>query len=149
MASVLRRRGRIQVRLDQQERAALLDIVGRLEATVPAALAASRPAYEDAAMQSEFDRWVRPDLDQGMESDNEVVRECLASGDDVLVLTEMQVHAWLRSFNQLRLAAGNTLGITDDGWESDANAGTRGRPEFGMLMALGWLQEELISALES
>ena len=67
----------------------------------------------------------------------------------MLVLTEAQVYAWLRAFNQLRLAAASLLGITDDGWEAEASAELRARPEFGMLMALGWLQEELVAALES
>ena len=40
------------------------------------------------------------------------------------------------------------LGISDDGWETEASEEFRARPEYGMLMALGWLQEELVAALE-
>jgi hypothetical protein len=149
VASVLKRRGRIQVRLDERERAALLDILERLETHISRALATTPRAYDDETMQAEFDRWVRPDIEIGYAADLDVVRESLSAGEGLLVLTEAQVFAWLRGFNQLRLAAGSLLGISEDGWESAATEELRGRPEFGMLMALGWLQEELVAALES
>ena len=149
MASVMKRRGRIQLRFDAAERAALLDITGRLSAHVGQALATTPRAYEDPAMQSEYDRWVRPEIERGYQADLDVVRDSLSAGEAVLVLTEAQVYAWLRAFNQLRTAAGSVLGITSDGWEAEAGAELRGKPEYGMLIALGWLQEELVAALES
>lgn len=149
MASVLKRRGRIQVRLDERERFALLDIVGRLSTGAGRALATTPRAYEDDTRQSEYDRWVRPEIERGHEADLDVIRDGLGAGDDLLVLTEAQVYAWLRGFNRLRLSAGSLLGIVDDGWEADASSELRGQPEFGMLMALGWLQEELVAALET
>ena len=149
MASVLKRRGRIQVRLDAAEREALLDIVGRLSTHLGRTLAMTPRAYEEDAMQAEYDRWVRPEIERGFEADLDVVRDSLAAGEELLVLTEAQVYAWLRGFNQLRIAAGSLLGIAGDGWETSASAELRAKPEFGMLIALGWLQEELVAALES
>ncbi len=149
MASVLKRRGRIQVRLNEQERAALLDIMTRLQVHIGRALATTPRAYEDEAMQGEYDRWVRPEVERGCEADLDMVRDALDAGDDLLVLTEAQVYVWLRSFNQLRLAAGSILGITDDGWELASTEATRAAPEYGMLMVLGYLQEELLAALET
>lgn len=149
MASVLKRRGRIQLRLDSQERNALLDILGRLETHISRALATTPRAYDDHVMQGEYDRWVRPEIERGYEADLGEIRDALGAGDELLVLTEGQAYAWLRGFNQLRLAAGSLLGISDDGWEAAASNQLRARPEFGMLMALGWLQEELVAALES
>ena len=149
MASVLKRRGRIQVRLDERERTAILDILERLQAHLSRALATTPRAYEDDTKQAEYDRWVRPEIERGYEADLDVIRDALSSGDELLVLTEAQVFAWLRAFNQLRLAAGSLLGITEDGWETAATDELRAQPEFGMLMALGWLQEELVAALES
>jgi hypothetical protein len=149
MASVLKRRGRIQVRLDERERAALLDIVERLSAHAGRALAITPRAYQDDAKQSEYDRWVRPEIDRGHEADLDVIRDALGAGDELLVLTEAQVYAWLRGFNRLRLAAGSVLGITEDGWESNTTDAVRAAPEFGMLIALGWLQEEMLAALET
>ncbi len=149
MASVLKRRGRIQVRLDDRERRAILDIIERLQVHISRALATTPRAYEDEAKQAEYDRWVRPEIERGYEADLDVIRDALGAGEQLLVLTEAQVYAWLRGFNQLRLAAGSLLGISEDGWEGEATAELRARPEFGMLMALGWLQEELVAALES
>lgn len=149
MASVLKRRGRIQVRLDERERTALLDIMARLQTHISRALATTPRAYEDEAKQAEYDRWVRPEIERGYEADLDVIRDALGAGEELLVLTEAQVYAWLRGFNQLRLAAGSLLGITEDGWETTAGAELRARPEFGMLMALGFLQEELLAALET
>jgi Domain of unknown function (DUF2017) len=149
VASVLKRRGRIQVRLDERERDALLDIIARLQTHISRALATTPRAYDDETKQAEFDRWVRPEIERGYEADLDVLRDSLGAGEDLLVLTEAQVYAWLRGFNQLRLAAASLLGITEDGWESDASDELRARPEFGMLMALGLLQEDLLAALES
>ncbi len=149
MASVLKRRGRIQVRLDERERDALLDILERLSAHLSRALATTPRAYDDETKQAEYDRWVRPEIERGHQADLDVVRDALGADDGLLVLTEAQVYAWLRGFNQLRLAAGSLLGITEDGWETAADDELKSRPEFGMLIALGWLQEELVAALES
>jgi hypothetical protein len=149
VASVLKRRGRIQVRLDAEERDALLGIVELLQAHISRALATTPRAYEDDGMQAEYDRWVRPEIERGYEADLDVVRDALGAGEELLVLTEAQVYAWLRGFNQLRLAAGSILDIREDGWETEATAELRAKPEFGMLMALGWIQEEMVAALES
>ncbi len=149
MASVLKRRGRIQVRLDEAERIAILGIIERLQVHISRALATTPRAYQDATKQAEYDRWVRPEIERGYQADLDVIRDALGAGDELLVLTEAQVHAWLRGFNQLRLAAGSLLGITEDGWETAATDELRAKPEFGMLMALGWLQEELLVALET
>ncbi len=149
MASVLKRRGRVQVRLDEEERAALLASLERLEAHISRALATTPRAYDDEVMQAEYDRWVRPEIERGYEADLDVIRDSLSAGEEVLVLTEAQVYAWLRGFNQLRLAAGSLLGISEDGWEAEATDAVRTSPEFGMLMVLGWIQEELVAALES
>lgn len=146
---MLKRRGRIQVRFDAAERDALLDIVGRLETHISRALATTPRAYDDTTMQGEYDRWVRPEIERGYEADLDVIRDALSAGEELLVLTEAQVYAWLRGFNQLRLAAGSLLGIQEDGWETAADEQLRAKPEFGMLIALGWLQEELVAALES
>lgn len=137
------------MRLDERERDALLDILERLSAHLSRALATTPRAYDDETKQAEYDRWVRPEIERGHQADLDVVRDALGADDGLLVLTEAQVYAWLRGFNQLRLAAGSLLGITEDGWETAADGELKSRPEFGMLIALGWLQEELVAALES
>ena len=149
MAQVQRRRGRIQVRLNDREREALTGIVDRLSPRFGETLAAAPRAYEDAELQREYDRWVWPDVERGRDADLAVVRDGLSAGEDMLPLTEAQALAWLRAFNHLRLAAGEILGVDADGWEERADEATRERAEFGILMALAYLQEELVAALES
>jgi hypothetical protein len=146
MAQVQRRRGRIQVKLDALERAALASTVERLE---PHTREQQQRAYDEAELQGEYDRWVVPELEQERDADIAVVRQGLEAGEDMLPLTEAQAMAWLRAFNHLRLAAGVILGVEEDGWEERADPATRARPEFGILMALAYLQEELVAALES
>jgi hypothetical protein len=149
MAQVLRRRGRIQVRVDKRERAALIGILDSLGPRLAAPLASAPRAYDESDLQAEYDRWVRPDIDKGREVDITMVRDALSAGEDTLPLTEAQALAWLRAFNHLRVAAGEILGIEADGWEETATDATRQKPEYGVLIALGYLQEELVAALES
>jgi len=137
------------MKLDSREREALASILDELTPRIAGTLTAGRRAYEDAALQAEYDRWVRPEVEHGREADIEVVRSGLSAGEDTLPLTEAQALCWLRAFNHLRSAAGEMLGIDSDGWEERTDAATRARPEFGILIALGWIQEELVAALES
>ena len=149
MAQVLRRRGRIQLRLNQEERDALAHIVTSLRPLVATTPAATPRAYDDPESQADYSKWVHADLERGRESDVDVVVEGLAAGEDTLVLTEDQAFAWLRALTHLRLAAGTQLGIDSDGWDSGVPQQTQEKMEFRMLTALGWIQEELIAALES
>jgi Domain of unknown function (DUF2017) len=149
LAQVLRRRGRIQVRLDSHERTALLGILDQLEPRLAEPVTRPMRAYDDAELQAEYERWVRPEVVSGREADVNVVRDSLSAGEDTLPLTEAQALSWLRAFNHLRLAAGDVLGIDSDGWEERADEATRKKPEYGVLIALAYLQEELIAALDS
>jgi hypothetical protein len=92
---------------------------------------------------------VQPDIERGREADVATVRDALAGGENTLPLTEAHALSWLRAFNHIRSAAGETLGVDADGWEESADPTTRERQEFRILMALAYLQEELIAALDS
>jgi hypothetical protein len=149
MARVRRRRGRIQLQLDSDERAAIRGIVDQLSPHLGHVARTVPVAYADAEMQKEYDHWVRPELDRGREADLEVIRHCLDSGEDMAPLTEAQTLAWVRGLNHLRLAAGALLGVEQDGWEQNPDEAMRGHSEYREILALGFLQEELIAALES
>jgi len=145
---VRKRRGRIQLRLDRDERAALEMIVEQLSAKVGQVPRTVPVAYEDAEMQREYDRWVRPEVDRSRNQDLDVIRASLGSGEDVTALTEEQALAWVRGLNLLRLTAGGLLGVEDDGWDLRADETVRRSPEYRVLLALGLLQEELVAVLE-
>lgn len=148
MAEVRRRRGRIQLRLNASERAAVQAIVEQLAPHLGTAPRTRPAAYDDPELEGEYERWVRPSFEAGRQADLDVIRDCIGSGEDVTPLTEAQALAWARGLNHLRLAAGGLLGIDADGWETEADATLRGSREFRVLMALGLLQEELIAVLE-
>ena len=148
MAEVRKRRGRIQIHLDTDERAALLTIVGQLAPSLGQVRRTVPIAYDDPEFQAEYDRWVRPEIERSREADLDVIRDCIGSGEDVTVLTEEQALAWARGLNLLRITAGGLIGVEEDGWEQQADDALRGSPEFRTLLALGLLQEELIAVLE-
>jgi Domain of unknown function (DUF2017) len=149
VAQVLRRRGRIQVRLNSREREALLAMLDRLNPHLGAVRAKTARAYDEPQPQAEYLRWVQPSVDQDCEADLTLVRDSLTSGEDTQPLTEAQAICWLRALNHLRLAAGDLLGVVDDAWMEGADTTTQASYEWGVLMALGYIQEELIAALDS
>jgi hypothetical protein len=149
MAQVRKRRGRIQLHLDANERAAIAAILDDLSPHLGSVIRTKPVAYSEPAYQHEYARWVVPEVERNRNADLDVVRDCLASGEDMSPLTDAQALAWSRALNHLRLAAGGLLGIEEDGWELEIGASVRVRPEYRMLMALGILQEELVAALES
>lgn len=148
MAEVRKRRGRIQLHLDSDERAAIGRIVDELSPHLGRVARTAPVAYHDPKLEAEYDRWVRPDLERNREADLDVIRDCIGSGEDVTPLTEAQALAWARGLNHLRLAAGGLLGIEEDGWDQRADDAQRRSPEYRVLLALGLLQEELVAALE-
>jgi len=148
VAEVRKRRGRIQLRLNAEERAALGMIVEQLSPQVGQVRRTIPVAYEDAELQAEYDRWVRPEIERGRGEDLEVIRGCLGSGEDVTSLSDDQALAWVRGLNLLRLTAGGLLGVEEDGWEQRAEERVRHSTEFRVLLALGLLQEELVAVLE-
>jgi hypothetical protein len=148
VAEVRKRRGRIQIRLDADERAALLMIVEQLAPSLGQVRRTVPVAYDDPELQAEYDRWVRPDIEQSRQADLDVMRDCIGSGEDVTVLTEEQALAWARGLNLLRITAGGLMGVEEDGWEQHADEALRNSSEFRVLLALGLIQEELIAVLE-
>jgi hypothetical protein len=136
-----------ELRLDGRERELLLDIVDRLSAQLGTVPRSSPRAYEDAELEAEYRRLAQPDFESTRLADIELVRSGLAAGRDELILQEDETLAWIRALNHLRLVAGGLIGIEADGWESAADETTLARPEYDMLIALGWLQEGLVSAL--
>jgi len=148
MAEVRKRGGRIQLQLDPDERAAIAQIVEQLAPQLGRVPRTTPVAYDDPELQGEYEKWVSPEVVRGRDSDLDVIRDCVASGEDLTLLTEAQALAWARGLNHLRLAAGGVLGIETDGWEQRAGAALQRSTEYRVLMALGLLQEELVAALE-
>jgi hypothetical protein len=148
LASIRRRGARIEVRLDAEERAALVDIVEHLAPLLGIVARTTPRAYEDDALEEEYGRFMRPEVEAARDADIEAMRESLRAGKDPCVLDESQALSWTRALNHLRLAAGGTLGVEEDGWDEAADDTLLRRAEFTMLMALGWMQERLVAAID-
>ena len=149
MAQVLRRRNRVQLRLAQHEREALLHVVDSLAVQIQEVLQGGQRAYVDDANQADFDRWVRPDIERGRDADIGAVRDALEAGEDTIILSETQAYCWLRALNHLRLAAGAALGISEDDWAAKLAEEQREGDEYRMLTVLSYLQEDFVAALEA
>jgi hypothetical protein len=148
LASVRRHRGHIEVRLDGDEREALLDIVDRLAPLLGTAERTTPRAYDDPQLEEEYARLMRPEVEATRDADVDGLRDWLRTTGDRRDLDESQALSWTRALNHLRLVAGAMLGVEEDGWDDAADDQLLRSPEFTMLMALGWLQERLVAAIE-
>ncbi len=147
MAQISRQGELVQLRVSRGERKALLRILERLEPLVEESRWVRPRAYEDEGLEREYERLVVGDLEQARAQDLAQVRDLLESDQRILLSTD-QAMAWLRSFNVLRLALAERLGIKSDGWEDQFSPQEHRRPPLATLHLLSWVQEELVEALE-
>ena len=155
MARIRRYLGRVEVWLDDRERAALLNAVEALSEEITAsgepATAGNRlhpRAYDDPSMEKEFQRFAAAEISATHSADIAAMREDLGGNTQPLRLDEDRAMLWLRSLNLLRLAAGGRLGIEEDGWEETAAVEPGDEETWAMFMDLGWVQEGILSAME-
>ncbi|MFG2571090.1 DUF2017 domain-containing protein [Streptomyces sp. NPDC048481] len=126
--------------------------------TDPGGAAGARGADEQKAHSAEFRRYTENDLRAGkrdnaltvVRSLDALAAEAADAGGAVLKLSPQESQAWLRALNDLRLAIGSRLEITD---EDDTDLLYRlpdEDPRKPMVMAylwLGGLQETLVTTL--
>jgi hypothetical protein len=99
------------------------------------------PAYSapgDAAHQEEFRRLMQQDLVDRHREDLELV----VSTAEATALSEMQLLAWSRAINSVRLALGTYLGVSEDQPSSRSDSWAESTYEL-----LGVLLEETVDAL--
>jgi len=97
LASIRRVRRRIEVRLDAEERAALLEIVEHLAPLLGTVARTTPRAYDDDALDEEYGRFMRPEVEAARDADIEAMRESLRAGSDTCVLDESQALSWTRN----------------------------------------------------
>jgi hypothetical protein len=103
---------------------------------------------EDQEASSEFRRYTEAGLRDGKRAAAETVLETLGDGGEILLDAD-QAQAWLRALNDLRLALGTRLDITEEtleqmrefDWDDPRNAG------YAAYDWLTYLQESLVHAL--
>ena len=108
---------------------------------------------EDVDRDAEYQRLMHDDLLEAKLANLDVVTRTLDRGTVSLRrwtidLTEDEAAAWLGALNDLRLALGVRLGITED-FDGDIDPSDPQAPALNVLSYLGWLEENLVDAFSS
>ncbi|HET6748763.1 MAG TPA: DUF2017 family protein [Actinomycetes bacterium] len=164
MAATFKRvgRDRVRVRLGLDEVAVLRDLPGQLREVLaepgddPVNRRLFPPAYlepDDADRDAEYRGLMHDELVQAKLANVEVVAGTLARGSQsmrrwTVDLTEEEATAWLGVLNDLRLALGVRLEITED-FDGQVDDADPRAPAMHLLSYLGWLEEHLLEALSS
>ncbi|GAA3428681.1 DUF2017 domain-containing protein [Streptosporangium sandarakinum] len=104
-------------------------------------------AYEDDGEAAEFRRYTEATLRDGKRADAQAVLDSAAPGR--VDLTREQAHSWLRALNDVRLALGTRLEVTEDVHEEFAGL-TEDDPRYPAYVTYDWLtylQDTLVRAL--
>lgn len=164
MAGSFKRVGgdRVRVRLANDEVAILRGLPDQLRSVLgededePVNRRLFPPAYLDVAdieHDAEFQRLMHDDLVSEKLANLDLVTTTLARGTSsvrrwTVELTDEEATAWLGVLNDLRLALGVRLDITED-FDGDVDDTDPRAPALRLLSYLGWLEEQLLEALQS
>jgi hypothetical protein len=104
---------------------------------------------DDPEASGEFRRYTEQGLRSGKVAAARTVLATLPPGGGRIRLSEAEAQAWLRALNDVRLALGVRLGVTDDFDEQVAGMGPDDprSPYVGVYQWLAFLQETLVQAL--
>ena len=155
-------RDRVRVRLAQDEVAVLRGLPEQLRTVLgegedePVNRRLFPPAYLDVAdveRDAEYRRLVHDDLVKEKLANLDLVTGSLERGSTsvrrfTVELTDEEATAWLGVLNDLRLALGVRLDITED-YDGDVDDTDPRPPAFRLLSYLGWLEEQLLDALQT
>ncbi|RNL84524.1 DUF2017 domain-containing protein [Halostreptopolyspora alba] len=103
---------------------------------------------DDSEAASDFRRYTEDDLRQGKRANAETILGALpeANGGRV-TLGSRDAHAWMKALNDVRLALGTRLGVTEENYDALARGDDSGSAALHLYDWLGGLQESLVQAL--
>jgi hypothetical protein len=137
--------------VDADDLAAMVGLTENTELPDDPVLARLLPdAYRDDPKASgEVRRYTEQGLRSGKAAAARTVLATLPPGGGRIRLSEPEAQAWLRALNDVRLALGTTLGVTDDFDDQVAEMGPEDpRAAYvGVYQWLAYLQETLVQAL--
>lgn len=137
--------------VDAADLAAMVELAEDAELPDDPVLARLLPdAYrDDPEASGEFRRYTEQSLRSGKTAAARTVLATLPPGGGRIRLTEPEAQAWLRALNDVRLALGTRLGVTDDFDEQVADMAPEDpRAAYvGVYQWLAFLQETLVQAL--
>jgi hypothetical protein len=153
---------RVRVRLTQDEVAILRGLPDQLRSVLaeggdePVNQRLFPPAYLDVVdieHDTEYHRLMHDDLVKEKLANLDLVTDTLARGSAsvrrwTVELTDEEATAWLGVLNDLRLALGVRLDITED-FDGDVDDTDPRAPALRLLSYLGWLEEQLLDALQT
>ncbi|RAY15796.1 DUF2017 domain-containing protein [Actinomadura craniellae] len=106
-------------------------------------------AYQgDDEAAGEFRRYTEAGLRDGKRAAAQTVLDTLRPGERV-VLDEGESHAWLRALNDVRLALGTRLEITEERYEEEVDWEDPRYPLYAAYDRLTGIQDALVRALEA
>ena len=104
---------------------------------------------DDPEAAGEFRRYTEPELRSGKQQAAQEMLDTLPDAGGRIQLTRDQAVAWLKALNDVRLAIGTVLGITED-YEAEMEAASWADPRSAYLEVyhwLGYVQDSLVRAL--
>jgi hypothetical protein len=142
------RGGRFRLRLTDEEREVLRALPGQLRDQLdtedPSLRRLHPPAYQDdPEREREYRRLVHDDLVRQRLQALEVMESTIDAGS----LDEEQMTAWLGALNDLRLVLGTRLEVTEEMYEEGIPDQDPRAASFALYQYLGWLEEQIVSAL--
>jgi hypothetical protein len=152
---------RVRVRLGHDEVAVLRGLPDQLRTVLaegdeePVNQRLFPPAYlevADVERDAEYHRLMHDDLVKAKLANLDLVTDTLSRGATsirrwTVELTDEEAAAWLGVLNDLRLALGVRLHITED-FDGDVDDADPRAPALRLLSYLGWLEEQLLDALQ-
>lgn len=104
-------------------------------------------AFDDEDEAQKFKEMVGSELRSEKLKTLELMRSGLAAGGGRTTLSRADVEAWLRGLNDLRLAIGTRLDVTEEKMAEMPDEDDPASVPLGLVHWLGWLQEMMIDSL--
>ncbi len=107
------------------------------------------PAYEDDPEQETYARMTEDELRTAKLEALAKVRDTVGGhGAVATTILPQDAHAWLTLMNDVRLAIGTRLDVTEEKMAADIDPESREGPAYSVLHWLGWMQEMLLAAVD-
>lgn len=143
--------GRVRLRLSRRERGLLAGLAAELDgrlaedADAPDLVRLFPPAYaEDPDDEREYRRLVHDELLGGKREALGLFAATLERDE----LTEEELEAWLRALNDLRLALGTRLDVSEETFARPLDSRAPESAELAVYGYLSWLQEQAVEAAD-
>ena len=153
MVSFSRKGSSIRLKLRGYERELLHGLLGEMRLLLEADLPKVDPvtarlfpdAYETSEEQESYQEMVGDQLRRDKLRALEAVENSIAGeGDLDLKLSEEDANIWLTVLNDLRLAIGTRLDVTEERMEQEVEETDPEAPALSALHWLGWVQESIL-----